>query len=119
MKNCHRGLGHGRNFNRGRNGRLNNGNTKRQPWNENNRNWKNSYNPGSRTGQEENGYNSFSNFQQGNQSGNTNRPRGFLAKLKSYMSDMSTKQSDTTWLDCGANDHFFWDRSVFNSYKEI
>ena len=42
-----------------------------------------------------------------------------MSKFRSYKSETGIGKSDATWLDCGANDHFMWNKSVFNSYKSI
>lgn len=45
--------------------------------------------------------------------------RGFLAKLRSYMTKSSQPKSEKTWLDCGANEHFVWNREKFSCYRAI
>ena len=58
-------------------------------------------------------------WESNSRSTNHNQPRGFFSKMVSFKSNNGTNHTDKTWLDCGANDNFVWDRSSFCTYKEI
>ena len=45
------------------------------------------------------------------------QPRGFTAQYKSMCVQGSNKNFFNTWLNCGAKDHFIWDREVFVTYE--
>ena len=63
-------------------------------------------------------HNDEMDWEYGNGSTNQQQPRGFFTKLLSFKSNTQANKSDQTWLDCGANNNFVWDRSVFVTYKE-
>lgn len=42
--------------------------------------------------------------------------RGFLDKLRSYMTKSCQSKSEKTWLGCGANERFVWNRENFSFY---
>ena len=58
-------------------------------------------------------HNDEMDWEYGNGSTNQQQPRGFFTKLLSFKSNTQANKSDQTWLDCGANNNFAWDRSVF------
>lgn len=46
-----------------------------------------------------------------------NTRKGLLSKLISLHFAIPDKKIKNTWLDCGFNNNFMWDRSVFITYK--
>lgn len=47
------------------------------------------------------------------------RRTGFLARNRALKASSWKNKTDETWLDCGANDHFVWDRKAFKNYNSI
>lgn len=54
---------------------------------------------------------------------NEHQARGFMTRLKSLTTTSDKFRSTSTWLDCGANEHFIWDRkcltTTFPSLKHL
>lgn len=47
------------------------------------------------------------------------RETEFLAKITSYKAKLENTQWACTWLVCGANHHFIWNRNALLKYRDI